>query len=192
MVIVIDAYNVLKQKSEHVTQEAQKHFINSLVTYAQRKENDIVVVFDGGPHHWPSEKKMGAVTIIYSGARLNADEIIKQCLNVCEPHNTALVSSDRELGAYASARGVASVDSIDFMRLLESPVPETIVRIVKSKQPAIKQRSGPATEFDKLMEKASQIVLYKEEDMDVRPAPKKSGQTASKREKKLERVVKKL
>ncbi len=195
MIIIIDAYNVLKQKSNtsYVSTEEITLFLKLLVEYADKKGHSLVAIFDGGPYHWPHEHTIGNVTVIHSGTRLSADDIIKRCLDSAEPHNTVLATSDRELCIYASDHGVPSIDSVDFARLVESNSDYNVMRVVKSQQPVKRMREQGLSEFDQLMEKASQVMIYKDEDISpTSPAPHKGGKKISKQEKKLQRVVKKL
>jgi predicted RNA-binding protein with PIN domain len=197
MIIVVDAYNILKQKvsSDYITDEQRKKFIQQLTVYANRKNHTVISVFDGGLTRWPYETRKGKVTVWYSGERLSADELIKRLLASYPSHNTALVSSDRALRDYAARHKIATIDSLAFSKLLESPEASPELRIIKSTQKPIKTEGREVNpELDKLMEKASSIILYKKEDLDILEGCRllEKGQTPSKKDKKLTKVIKKL
>jgi predicted RNA-binding protein with PIN domain len=194
MVILIDAYNVLKQKigADYINAEQQKQFVELLTEYARAKNHELIVVFDGGDYYWPYEHKKKKVTITFSGSRSTADDVIMQYLTSLDFQNAVLVTSDRELRAYASTVRVPSIASEDFNRLLLSK-DDSLMRISQNTQPLIKQSRDTNKELDNLMEKASRIIMHKNEDKQGAQGDKQNnGYTPSKKEKRLTKVIKKL
>ena len=59
MILIIDAYNVLKYTlgNHAITEHERQNFIHQLQHYIQKKGVQSVVVFDGGPHRWPVERR---------------------------------------------------------------------------------------------------------------------------------------
>lgn len=193
MIILIDAYNVLKQKigTDYINADQQRQFVEQLRDYAHAKKHELIVVFDGGSYNWPYESKKKNVTIIFSGERATADDVIKKVLDRIDFQNTVLVSSDRELRAHAAAVRVPSIAAEDFTRIMLSK-DDNLVRVTPDVKQLKKETETKNQDLDSLMEKASRIVIYKDEDLQAVPVKQKNGYTLSKKEKKLKRVLKKL
>ena len=98
MHIIIDGYNVLKQvlHSGKISDMQRRAFINMLGKYGEKKNHRIVVVFDGGPDTWPTQQRDHGVTIIYSGIKKSADDLIKDLLNQ-KHHNLLVITWDNEI-----------------------------------------------------------------------------------------------
>ena len=88
----------------------------------------ITVVFDGWEGGSPLEERdlAGGVAIIYSRLGEKADEVIKR-LVAAGSEEILVVTSDREIAAFAARRGKSSIASPEFAarldRLAAAPAP---------------------------------------------------------------------
>ena len=119
MHIIIDGYNVLKQLlgSGEISLSQRRAFINMLGKYAQKKNHDICVIFDGGPDVWPSQEIDHGITVVYSGIKQSADDLIKVAMQK-KSHGLLIVSSDNELKMAAAKRNITSIDALEFYSLV--------------------------------------------------------------------------
>jgi len=195
MLLIVDAYNILKQVSSVLfIEEGQRDaFIKKIERYAYEKNNSVILVFDGGGYVRPTKYLYGLVTVIYAGINDSADDVIKQMImRGVNPAQTVVVSSDRDLCNFAANFQVPSLGSHDFYQLIQQQqqekqrVAKKIVGVLKK---AVDYESS--AEIDALMEEASTLGMYKQEDI-VSANRKSSARQEAKRDKKLKRVVKKL
>ena len=134
MHIIVDGYNLIRQSDvlrgyERQSLEAgRKALIRSLAQYKRVRGHRITVVFDGWEGGSPLEERdlAGGVAIIYSRLGEKADEVIKRLVGVGS-EEILVVTSDREIAAYANRRGKSSIDSPGFAarldRLAAAPAP---------------------------------------------------------------------
>ncbi len=190
MILLIDAYNILKQISSSlfVTEQERISFIKKLEQYAQRKNHQIVVVFDGIQPD--SSTRSTIVTIIYSGHK-SADDIIKKLVTQFEPDNSLLISSDRAVCSFANNYDIACLDSIEFYKILLS---YNLQHHNSTKSTCIQKISNDSSqEIDELMHKASTTILYKETDYTQNHSVRgKKQDILSKKEKRLQALLQKL
>jgi len=101
MILLIDAYNVLKQivASDQATAQEKTAFIATINRYARLKNVSIELVFDGGPYGLPDRVTVKNIVISHSGAQESADDVIKSLIRAYKGRDLLLVSTDHELGA---------------------------------------------------------------------------------------------
>lgn len=192
MNIFIDAYNLLKQLHgvTQVSPSQNYKFIEQLKRFAHAKKHTVYLVYDGGQSARAESEHSGPITIIHSGYKLSADDIIKQkILNYAHEH-TILVSDDRELCDYVSSARFATLGTSDFYKLMKQDIQKQNVAYMKTG--VAEKRAGYASseELDKLMHEASSIGYYKEDSDELQE--KYFPTQLSKKEKKLKKLVKKL
>lgn len=192
MLLIIDAYNILKQMSHaQLIDDAQRTaFIKKIESYAHEKNNQVILVFDGGEYVRPTKYSFGSVTVIYAGFNDSADDVIKQIvLRGVNPTQTILVSSDRELCNFVTNFRIATIDSPDFFQLLSHTAKPKATSLtgIAQKIPGYESSS----ELDALMEEASAVGMYKQEEVDNANRVRAARQE-TKQNKKLKRLVKKL
>ena len=196
MIIIIDAYNVLKQASSaQLISDAQRiAFIKQLARYAHIKGHTIMVVFDAGESSRPTEEKRGALRIIYSGHNTNADEIIKKLCAQCKHLQTVVVSNDREICSFASFHGIACIEALGLYELLQSTEQIEEIKFQKQSGQALKRAGHQSSaELDALMQESTQHMLLKSEDVQFKSNNRQSvSATPSKAEKKIKKLVNKL
>ncbi len=118
MHIIVDGYNLIRQSdslraSERTSlEEGRKALVRSLAAYRQLRGHRITVVFDGWSGGSPQEERdrAGGIDIIYSRLGEKADEVIKRLVEGAS-EEILVVTSDREIAAFAARRGKAAVDS---------------------------------------------------------------------------------
>lgn len=193
MNIIIDGYNIIKQvfAKTHVSEKERAWFMNKLTEYAHRKKHTLYVVFDGGPYERPTIETRGVITKVYSGRHKSADEVIKNYIEEQVLKPMIIVTTDRQVNAYAARHKVPSIDSLDFYKLLiEDKAVAQLHGLKRAPGKAHKLNTEQEhTELDTLMEEAASVLLYKEEDQKERT---KSGQKIPKEERQMLKILKKL
>jgi len=193
MIILIDAYNLLKQLyvTDLIADRERDAYIAILNRYSKVKKHSIILLFDGGFFDMPSRVKEGRVTVVYPGRNHSADEAIKVYLKENHVKEILLVTADRELIDFAQRLDVVAIDPITFDRYVQQATASPDKRIKKAKSGLKKLHSTEGSqELDALMEHASLQVIEKQEDEnDMRY---QSGSVVSKKERKLMAKLDKL
>lgn len=195
MIIIIDAYNVLKQivSKQEISEKERNTFIAQMGRYAKIKQHKVMIVFDGGPYEWTHKERTNGVSIVYSGVNETADDFIKHYLEDHQTKELLLVSTDREINAKASRLDVPSIDSADFYILVRDALHEEPEIVAESQNGIVKISKEKDNDLDELMRGASEFVPSKEDDVarEVRHRLS-SAYTEGKKNKKLLRILKKL
>lgn len=200
MILLIDAYNVLKQivASDQATAQEKTAFIATIVQYARLKNLVVELVFDGGPYGLSDRVVVKDVVISHSGAQESADDVIKSLIRAYKGRDLLLVSTDRELGRYASLHGVEAIDSADFYRLVRKALDAAEEPQKKGARNLVKVIEGSNPEVDALMAEFSitikkglsdEPVLEKQSSGERRSSGERKG---SKQERRLEKKIRKL
>lgn len=191
MIIIIDAYNVLKQAlpADHISEIERLRFIKQVGLYGKAKGHSMIVVFDGGPHKRPNQDRMHGVSVVYSGTDESADTYIQNYLQKQRSLDVLLVSSDRQVCLWATDRNIPSLEAIDFYRLLQESLKGSREQRVHNKgHQTIKTTQGTVTELDRLMYETS-VEYKKEEGQQERISP---GYHPTKHERHIIKKIKKL
>ena len=190
MILVIDGYNLLKHIDPYreVSEHERTVFLHMLKRYARRKKHKLVVVFDGGPFEWPHRETVGGATVIYSGRRETADEVIMHYVKDHKAKDLLLVSSDHELNLFASKHGIVSIGSDDFYRLVQ----DALEKSGTQDEDASVTFDEHETDIDAVMEQASKIVPRKQEDMEPSRISGPAVHRPSKKDRLLLKKLKKL
>ncbi len=192
MIIIIDGYNLIKQTvhDRQIGEQERRRFIHMLSRYGRRKKHKIVLVFDGGPQTWPSQEVIAGVKIIYSGVKETADSVIMKYIDDYRTKELLLVSSDNELGRFASKHNIVSIGSEDFYSLFQEAL-KTFSDEVIDQQPEI-EIDEAVQDLDALMEKASEVIPQKLEDQPRSKQRQATLQRVSKRDRALLKKLHKL
>jgi len=193
MIIIVDGYNILKQEvgTAQITAKERVTFIAKLNQYATYKNHRMMLVFDGGPYESVYKEAVHLVTVIYSGARKTADDVIKNYISKNSALDLLLVSSDRDLNRYASRFGITSIDSHAFYRLLQEGIANNTLKKVARGDNIIKLTESTNPELDQLMQGIVGAVPIKQEDLPQHDAdydPRK----LSKQDRQMLKKLKKL
>ncbi|MFI5332511.1 MAG: NYN domain-containing protein [Candidatus Babeliales bacterium] len=191
MILIIDAYNVLKQAlhTDHISEIERLRFIKQVGLYGKTKGHTMIVVFDGGPHQRPNQDRVHGVSVVYSGTQETADEYIHNYLQRHRTLDLMVVSSDRQICAWAAERNIPSLEAVDFYRLVhmkhqkESLLNAVARQIVKTTQTTV-------AELDALMEETA--IEHKEEGDHNKHTRTSRGYHPTKQERHIIKKIKKL
>lgn len=162
--IIIDGYNLIGISHSNLGAERDR-LVRALSEYRKEKGHVITVVFDGWKSggRFPESQVTGGIRVIYTRLGDTADAVIKAIVG-SEKKEWIVVTSDRDIAAFAWSSGSVPVQSETFRRVLE-------------------HAGGPV---------AGNGGLYND-DAEEGPARKKGKPTTpSRKEKALVRVLKKL
>ena len=123
--IIIDGYNLIRQspdlsRIDHADLQAGREaLVTLLATYKKVKPHRITVVFDGtrAPGLTLERDRQKGIAIVFSRQGETADSVIKR-MAAREREGALVVSSDRDVTAYAQSRGAAVMDSPAFEQKL--------------------------------------------------------------------------
>lgn len=119
--IIIDGYNFIRQSlsprllNTRDLQQEREALIALLAAYKRRRPHAVTVVFDGtrAPSDLARKDIVQGIEVLFSAAGQTADTVIKQ-LAIREREKALVVSSDREISDFVSARGVVVIDCAAF------------------------------------------------------------------------------
>jgi len=137
--------------------------IESLIEYRKRRGHDITVVFDGWKSGGIQESQsvIGGVRTIYSRLAERADAVVKRIIS-SDKREWIVVTSDRDIAAYAWTSGSVPIPSEDFLKAMEQ-----------------KQNEGETSSDE-------------DEQYDMTFRRKGNPQKLSKKEKTIKRILSKL
>ncbi len=200
MILIIDAYNLIKQISgiDFVTEGLRQKFIDRLVRYAQAKSLEILLVFDGGDGFQYTRKP---VTVFYSGQVESADDLIQELLasfaSKAFQAQILLVTCDRELLNVAQAVKISSLSVTQFYKyLLNFEIESNLVKTDKTSynKDICEIYSSNNLELNKLMlaDELDVSELKIKEFENQKNNRQLRGQAVSKRERQLKKKTNKL
>ncbi len=195
MILVIDAYNVLKMRaSQHISESERMNYIQRMKRYCSKRGHTAWLVFDGGPYLYPVTFSYDPVYVVYAGDYESADSYIQRLLYTQPVDNTLLITSDNELVNVAYNIGIVNINPSVFTYYVERALAPQNAGYAKEKGKARKRSGHDSSAYvDQLMQRASEYMLYKDEDVtqSVREETPRS-QTPSRQEKLLYRIIRKL
>lgn len=188
MIIIVDAYNVLKQlKPDFIERNERQAFINKLKKYSRAKKHKMIIVFDGGECTWPMIENDQHMSIVYSGSQISADDYIRRYMKEHAHASLLLVTNDNELRKSAHRYEVDTLDSMEFYAKI-NPSRNKVHK--KANTSLIKYAQDTLQEVDDLMQQVSDVPI-KQDDTE-QDSRRSSGFTASKKERKINKKLKKL
>ncbi|MCU0288127.1 MAG: NYN domain-containing protein [Acidobacteria bacterium] len=118
MPYIIDGNNLLCSAADIAPEdpEARAKLLSLVEKFQQDKNTNITLVFDGVPHHGVRRQEISAkFTVLYPHYGNSADDEIREILdNIRYFKDVILVTSDRELKAFAREKGAKTINSIEF------------------------------------------------------------------------------
>ncbi len=194
MTIIIDGYNLLKQREprEYITENQREKLIKLAWIYSLKKDHTMVIAFDGGPMPKPSREVHDGVTVLYAGWQLTADDIIKEYIEEHVSKEILLVSSDAELNKFASHRGITSVDSLAFWEIMEDTLKKEHEKGLSAPSTAVKTTSRQNELIDELMQEATATVIDKDRGVQRAKQRLRAAHRGSKAERLLKKKLSKL
>ncbi len=123
--IIIDGYNLIRQSPDlsrldhRNLQSGREALIDLLAGYKKIKAHKITVVFDGtrAPGFTPERDRHKGIAVVFSRRGETADNVIKN-MAAREREGALVVSSDRDVTAFAQSRGAAIIESPAFEQKL--------------------------------------------------------------------------
>lgn len=192
MILIVDAYNILKNisKTSLISEKQRTAFITLLSQYGTKKKHQIYIVFDGEPQK-NHDSARDNIHIIYSGHSQSADQvIIKLIERINYKDNMLVITSDRNLKKNSHAHSIATLDSLEFYHFVIRELSQKLHIIKTHKHLAHKYTDHQSTfDIDQLMESSG--TYYKKEDHDFKQVHEKAH-TPSQKEKKINKIIKKL
>jgi predicted RNA-binding protein with PIN domain len=192
MILLIDAYNVLKQVllTINISQAMRTRFVDDLNKYAKIKGHQAVIVFDAGPTQWPYREQRQNACVVYSGTRMSADDYIKRYIEEHKEYDVLLISSDRELCAWVMHKGVESLKAGEFYDIVQQAIKDNTNKSIHQQSNVLKITTDASPELDELMLDASCHVPVKQEQaIELRKSP---SSRISKKERKVVKKIKRL
>ncbi len=126
MPYLVDGYNLarvagFRRRSDREVDDV----VNFLSRFARLKKTRITVVFDGFPpqarFNEPLTHDFGAVKIIFSGRKRNADTALREMMaTVANKRAWSVVSTDHAVFGYARANGMKAIRSEAFLKEAET------------------------------------------------------------------------
>lgn len=110
---------------------ARRRLLVDLATFARAARVSLSVVFDGAPdEHFPDGAAYMGVRVFYAARGSDADERIKQMVDVSRERRTlVVVTSDRALADYVRRSGAQVARAGDFQRRMdETATPPAVSR----------------------------------------------------------------
>jgi len=192
MIIIVDAYNILKYmyQDQYITEKQRTHFVQQLAKYGKKKGHELIVVFDGGPHGLSDRFVKKPVTIIYTGAQERADDFIIRSITKYKNFDVLIVSTDREITNRAEKNNIPYIDSHLFYTFVCAALGRSAERGKKG-SPARKLHKEVGLELDALMESV-EVPSRSVKDEDSVVAYTQKGKVSSKNERRIMSIVDKL
>lgn len=187
MLILIDAYNLLKQQDPgaFIQDSAKNSLINMLSAYQKRKGHSIMLVFDGGRSSWPIQERHKNLVVIYAGQGKSADDYIKVYLAKHYKQDILLVSSDRELAFWANKYGIVSMNALSFYAIAKDSL-QSLERSIHRHGATHKTTDTENPVLDALMYDTVPDVFYKQE-----VSGKDNQKFNKEKESKIDRLLRK-
>ncbi|RTL05894.1 hypothetical protein EKK58_06675 [Candidatus Dependentiae bacterium] len=190
MELLIDGYNLFKQIAgvQFLSSVQIKSYVETLFKYAEKKNLQTLLIFDGGLSSYPMHQQHGLLHIVYVGKHKTADDAIKQTIEEQAGKDILLVSSDRELNRIADYYNIASIDVHDFWEFVRCAF-QVQKKTMQKVGATIKTSRGSNPELDALMMCTKLTPVKDDEEVEVTVC---QWLKKSKIDKKLLQKIKKL
>lgn len=210
MIILIDGYNLLRHIFPGVKGDLDKQrtqFIRLLGHYKKKKESvikEIIVVFDAGPFRHASREIRSGIVVMFSGQNSSADEWIFEYVSRHKHHEMVLVSFDRELRDCCRPFNVEPMDVDQFYHSVRDVLLEAVdTYVIKGPQDVQRYEYDDVVlpeDFPQINQEALDIMMQNaslkvsKKDTGELDAHKQKGTAhkASKKDKKFNKVLKKI
>jgi hypothetical protein len=193
MIIIVDAYNVLKRlHGPDVSRQQRDEYIMKLKIYAKKKNHTVLLIFDGGYSDWLTKEKYDNLLVIYSGYKESADEVIKRYLEDYQHKDILLVSADRELAEYAKGLKIVAIEPTIFNTYVTKAFERLPTDTTWAQQEVKKLTSKQDKDLDALMEEASMQIMHKSDEDEAQKKSRAKSFKVDKKERKRADKLKKL
>lgn len=170
MIIILDGYNILKRQKDVLIGNAEREaYIKKLMAYSKKKGHTIVLVFDGGPHLWPSGEWHGNVYVVYAGEKESADTVIVHYIYDNKGKIMLLVTSDRAIIFSARLSHVEAIDGEMFGAYMTEALRQQDIRTIQQSRrnpPVVYKMDTEVGDenIDTLMQQYSHAIENKDDD----------------------------
>lgn len=195
MIIIIDAYNFIKQISgtTYVSESALGQWLDIFKRYVMLRKNRVILVFDAGPYVQETQQFFGEIEIFYSGHNKTADDVIKKWIQKHKNQDVLLVTSDREIRDFAEKYAIISVSSHDFYKVFSRVIHQEKVYERKVAQTLYKMTDFESRELDSLMETSSRyLVKQSVHSENLQPVRIRNGKKVAKQDKQILKKLEKI
>jgi len=127
MRVIVDGYNLIRN-SPHLSridredlEAGRRELLRRLSEYRRRKGHQVLVVFDAAEAPYPSrrQERIGGVSVTFSRRGETADEVIKGLASAGR-EGVVVITSDRDLAAFAERQGSSAISVEEFERRIMS------------------------------------------------------------------------
>jgi predicted RNA-binding protein with PIN domain len=197
MIVIVDAYNVLKY-SKHDREVGDieiEIFLHAIGRRARLKKYQLIAVFDGGSSSYATRSNRNGIEVVYAGGGRSADDMIEMLCSKYRGHEVVLISADRTLCRAVTELGALCINPAVYLQRIN----ELQVQNQEHQKPAIVKYSHSDSEpispeeFHAMMEASALHAGVKAADKEdrvhrrIRPSQRKARSV-----KLLERVIEKL
>jgi hypothetical protein len=192
MIIIIDAYNVLKYifGNKFITEKQRNQFIDYLARYGKKKGHELFIVFDGGPFGMAETFVQKPVTVMYTGPE-RADDVVIRLVTKYQRYDTLLVSTDREITGHAEHAHMPYIDSHLFYTCMQRALGALDGHATKAVHGVRKMHPEPRGAFDAFME-SLEVPKNLAKTKEAVSASELSGKKLSKNDRYIMTIVDKL
>jgi uncharacterized protein len=127
MRVIVDGYNLIRNSPYLSRIESQdleagrRELLRRLSEYQRRRGHRVQVVFDAAESPYPSrrQERIGGVSVTFSRRGETADEVIKGLASAGR-EGVVVITSDRDLAAFAERQGSSAISVEEFERKIMS------------------------------------------------------------------------
>lgn len=146
MAYLIDGNNLLGHLFSHAMRDRQSRrvLVSKLLAFQRAKKSRLLLVFDGPPDEdlEDIQQRRKKFFVLFPRPGQKADDIIKEVIErQTDFRQFFLVSSDRDLRAYARAQGAKTLTAKEFTSLLKRVLRESRAEAELRKKPQPKMSS---------------------------------------------------
>lgn len=127
MTYMIDGHNLIGKLPDISLDDPNDEalLVQKLVGFAARTGKECLVVFDHGLPGGSSRMSTRSVQVVFASGRSSADRVmVERIYKIQDIKGWVIVTSDNDVMSRARRRGMETLHSEEFVRLLEAPPPK--------------------------------------------------------------------
>lgn len=129
MTYMIDGHNLIGKLADISLDDPNDEalLVQKLTGFAARTGKTCLVVFDHGLPGGSSRMSTRSVQVVFASGRSSADRVmVERIYKIQDVKGWVIVTSDNDVMARARRRGMETMHSEEFARLLEAPPPKVV------------------------------------------------------------------